>query len=84
MLVGAGVGDLTGGLKGLQHSPPRGGLCDVDVGVGAAEFRSLAQKSLELMEEMYKFGYKLLLVSKGHGHVGAGFKVRLDLALDLS
>lgn len=43
------------------------------VGVGAAEFRSLALKSLELMEEMYRFEYKLSLVSQGHGHVGTGF-----------
>lgn len=46
------------------------------------EFRSLVLKGLELMEEMYKFEYKLLLASKGRGH--AGFKVRPDLARGLN
>lgn len=43
------------------------------VGTGAAGFRSQALKSLEVKEEMDKFEYKLLLASKGHEHVGAGF-----------
>jgi hypothetical protein len=52
--------------------------------VWGAEFRSLTLKRLELMEGMYKFEYKLLLVSKGQQHIGVGFKVRLDLAQGLS
>lgn len=83
MLSGLSVGLGIGGLRACNTLLPEetcgvegSGVEDREVWVlkvWGVEFRSLAPKHLELIEGMYKFEYKLLLVSKGHRHVEVEF-----------